>query len=317
MLFTKPRTAQRRTAQRRTALLAAPLLAVGLLAGCAQPAPTTAPTTAPATAAPTASVAPTAESFRRLEQHFGARLGVYLLDTGSGREVAYRADERFAFASTYKALAAGALLRRASDADLDKVVTYRQEDVLTWAPVTSEHVATGMTVRDLLAASLDRSDNTAANLVTDQLGGPAALQQALRELGDTTTEVSRTEPGLNSATPGDTRDTSTPRVLAADLRRYVLDDVLPAARRQLLAELMVANTTGGPYIRAGVPAGWKVGDRTGNAAYGTRNDIAVLWPDGGRAPVVVAVLSDRPRQDAASDDDLIAQATRAALDSLA
>ncbi|WP_404870302.1 class A beta-lactamase [Kitasatospora griseola] len=292
----------------RTALLAAPLLAAALLTGCAHPPP--APRPDPAAAAPVA------DPFHQLEQRFGARLGVYVLDTGSGREITHHADERFAFASTSKALAAGALLRRASDADLEKVVTYRQADVLKWAPVTSKHVDTGITLRDLLAASLDHSDNTAANLVTAEVGGPAAVQQALRDLGDITTHVDRTEPTLNETAPGDTRDTSTPRALAADLRQYVLGDVLPADRRRLLTDLMLANTTGGPYIRAGVPAGWKVADRTGNADHGTRNDIAVAWPDGGRSPVVIVVLSDRARPDAASDDELIARATEAALNAL-
>ncbi|KDN80976.1 beta-lactamase [Kitasatospora cheerisanensis KCTC 2395] len=242
---------------------------------------------------------------------------MYVLDTGSGREVAHRADERFAFASTSKALVGGALLRRASDADLERVVTYRQQDVLAWAPVTSQHLATGMKLRDLLAASLDHSDNTAANLVMAEVGGPAAVQQALRDLGDSTTDVSRTEPALNEAVPGDRRDTSTPRVLADDLRQYLLGDVLPPARRQLLTDLMLANTTGGPYIRAGVPAGWQVADRTGNGGYGTRNDLAVVWPGGGRKPLVVAVLSDRSRPDAPSNDTLLAEATEAALDLLA
>ncbi|MFJ1791726.1 class A beta-lactamase [Kitasatospora griseola] len=298
----------------RAALLATPLLAAALLAGCAHPSPP-APRPDPP-AASTASTASVADSFQQLEQRFGARLGVYVLDTGSGREITHHADERFAFASTSKALAAGALLRHASDADLDKVVTYRQADVLKWAPVTSQHVDTGMTVRDLLAASLDHSDNTAANLVTAEVGGPAAVQQALRDLGDTTTHVDRTEPTLNETAPGDIRDTSTPRALAGDLRQYVLGDVLPAERRRLLTDLMLANTTGGPYIRAGVPAGWKVADRTGNADHGTRNDIAVAWPDGGRSPVVIVVLSDRVRPDAASDDELIARATEAALNAL-
>jgi len=296
MTFTRPHP--------RPAPFVGLLLTAALLTGCG-----TARTPAPeATAA--------ADPFPALEEKYGARLGVYVLDTGSGREIAHRADERFAFASTYKALAAGALLRHATDADLDQVVTYRQADVQKWAPVTSQHVDTGMTLRDLLAASLDHSDNTAANLVTARLGGPAALQQALRELGDATTHVDRTEPTLNEATPGDPRDTSTPRVLADDLRQYVLGELLPAARRQQLTDWLLANTTGGPYIRAGVPAAWKVGDRTGNADHGTRNDIAVAWPDGGRSPVVIAVLSDRERPDDPSDDALIADATTAALTAL-
>ncbi|MGC0318632.1 class A beta-lactamase [Kitasatospora acidiphila] len=294
---------------------AAALLAAALLAGCsASKAAAPAAPAAPRSAA--GSPTPSTEAFAQLEQQFGARAGLYALDTGSGREVAYHADDRFAFASTIKSLSVSTLLRHASDAELDKVVTYHQEDVLSWAPVTSKHVADGMKLRDLATAAIEQSDNTAANLVTAELGGPAAVQQALRDLGDRTTNVNRTEPTLNEATPGDTRDTSTPRAMATDLRQYVLGDTLAGDHRQLLTDWLVGNTTGGPYIRAGVPTGWKVGDKTGNGGYGTRNDIGILWPNDGHAPIVIAVLTDRGKPDAKSDDALIAQATKAALDAL-
>lgn len=308
----------------RTALPAVALLVAALIGGCGQassaPSAAAPGVTASGAAAPDAGAAAAPAtvdaSFAGLERQFGARLGVYAVDTGTGREVTHRADERFAFASTIKSLAAGALLRKASDADLDKVVPYRQEDVLEWAPITSQHVATGMKLRDLAAASIQYSDNTAANLVFAELGGPAAVQQSLRDLGDSTTNVDRTEPTLNEATPGDTRDTSTPHALAADLRRYVLGDTLPAARRGLLTDWLVGNTTGGPYVRAGVPADWKIGDKTGNAGYGTRNDVAVAWPSGGRSPIVIVVLSDRGKAGATSDDALIAQATKTVVSAL-
>jgi beta-lactamase class A len=292
---------------------AAALLTTALLTACGTTATSHSP--APATTTANPESAPSTE-LAQVEHQFGARLGLYALDTGTGREVAYHADDRFAFASTLKALAAGDLLRHASDAELAKVVTYHQADLLSWAPVTSKHLADGMTVRDLAAAAIEQSDNTAANLVTAELGGPGAVQQSLRDLGDRTTNVDRTEPTLNEATPGDLRDTSTPRSLATDLRSYVLGDALPGTRRQLLTDWLVANTTGAPYVRAGVPTGWKVGDKTGNGGYGTRNDIAVTWPSDGRAPVVIAVLSDRGKPGAPSDDALIAQATKAALTAL-
>ncbi|MFD5436286.1 class A beta-lactamase [Kitasatospora sp. NPDC127067] len=319
-----------RRTRTRTALPAVALLVAALIGGCGRAASSASTATAPAASgatAPGAGVAsatvagapatgPADAAFAALEQQFGARLGVFAVDTGSGREVTHRADERFAFASTIKSLAAGALLRKASDADLDKVVPYRQEDVLAWAPITSQHVATGMKLRDLASASIQYSDNTAANLVIAELGGPAAVQRSLRDLGDSTTSVDRTEPTLNEATPGDTRDTSTPRVLAADLRRYVLGDVLTEGRRGLLTDWLVGNTTGGPYVRAGVPADWRIGDKTGNAGYGTRNDVAVAWPSGGRSPIVIVVLSDRGKAGATSDDALIAQATKTVVSTL-
>ena len=300
----------------RTALPAVALLAAALAVGCGHG--TSGGTNAQAAAVPTTATTSAGQSsagstdgaFKDLEQHFGARLGVYAVDTGSGREVAYRSDERFAFASTIKSLLTGALLRTASDQELDKVVTYRQDEVLTWAPITSRHVDTGMKVRDLAAAALEYSDNTAANLLMTELGGPETLQRTLRELGDPTTNVNRNEPTLNEATPGD------PRAFAADLRRYVLGDVLTEDRRRMLTDWMVGNTTGAPFIRAGVPVDWKIGDKTGNGGYGTRNDVAVAWPSGGRSPVVLVMMSDRGKADATSDDALIAEATKAVVTAL-
>jgi beta-lactamase class A len=292
------------------------VLVSGLLGGCgANPGAAPAGSASSAVATPTASGAAqnrAEHAFARLEQQFHARLGVYVVNTATGQAVTYRADERFAYCSTYKALAAGVLFKRGTDAQLDKVIPYSATDLVEYSPITSQHVGTGMTLRDLIAAALQYSDNTAANLLLAQLGGPTGLQAALRTLGDPTTQVDRTEPTVNEATPGDIRDTSTPRELGTDLRSFALGAALSDSRRQLLTTLLLGNTTGGPYIRSGVPTGWKVGDKTGNGGYGTRNDIAIVWPTTG-SPFVVAVLSDRGIANAPSADALIADATKTAI----
>jgi beta-lactamase class A len=307
------------TPEHRIALFAAPLALVSaLLSACAGSSPRparTASDTAPAPAVQATSQSQAARALAQIGHRFHAQLGVYVLDTGTGRTVTYQADERFAYCSTFKVLAAAILLRRDTDAQLNRVVTYSAADLVDYSPITSQHTGTGMRLRDIIAAALQYSDNTAANLLLDQLGGPHGLQSALRGLADTTTDVDRTEPALNDAPPGDTRDTSTPRVLGTDLCQFVLGDVLPASRRQLLTNWLLGNTTGGPYIRAGVPAGWKVGDRTGNGGYGTRNDIAIAWPPTG-SPFVIAILSHRSSANATSDDPLIADAAKAALTAL-
>jgi beta-lactamase class A len=246
-------------------------------------------------------------SFAALEGKFGARLGVYAVDVTSGRAVAYRADERFAYASTFKALAAGALLDRTSDAELKRVVRFGSADVVAHSPVTEKHVATGIRIGDATEAALRYSDNTAANLMLQQLGGPAGLENDLRTLGDTVTEVARTEPDLNEAKPGDQRDTSTPRTLAGDLRAYVLGDALTAGDRALLSKWLSSNATGDTLVRAGIPKGWKVADKSGGGSYGTRNDLAVVWPEPDR-PLVLAVMSSRSTADAEYDDALVANA---------
>ncbi|GAA4740047.1 class A beta-lactamase [Amnibacterium soli] len=290
----------------RSAALA--VLVLAALSGCSTAGPMPPAVTARASAAPTAAVDAQA-AFRELEARYGARLGVLALDTGSDRRVEHRADERFPFASANKLFIAAAVLQRSSDAELDEVVRYSPADLLAHAPITRRHVEQGMTVRALIDAALRYSDNTAANLLVARLGGPPAVQRFLRSLGDRTTSVDRIEPQLNSAVPGDDRDTTTPQAYGADLEQVLMGSALPEPRRRLLEGLLRRSTTGAPYIRAGVPEGWTVADRTGSGAHGVRNDIALVRPPG-RAPIVMVLLSERRAPDAVSDDALLADATR-------
>ncbi|MEV4711348.1 class A beta-lactamase [Micromonospora sp. NPDC049374] len=300
------------TNRRTRAVALAAALTLGLLAGCSPGSPT-AP--APTVSTSTASAAPVAVDFAPLEREFDARLGVYAIDTGSGSTVTHRADERFAYASTFKALAAGAVLAATSTDELDQVVTYSRDDLVTYSPITERHVDTGLSLRAVADAAVRYSDNTAGNLLLKQLGGPAGFKQALRDLGDEVTEPVRWETELNAYVPGERRDTSTPRALATTLRAYAVDDVLYPEDRAVLVDWLKRNTTGDKTIRAGVPDGWAVGDKTGSADHGTRNDIAVIWPPD-RAPIVLAVLSDRAEPDAERDDALLARAAELTLEAL-
>ncbi|MCS6578723.1 class A beta-lactamase [Curtobacterium poinsettiae] len=300
-----------------TALTA--LVLVGLVGCSGEPggasAPASAAASAPGAAAPSTDPATdpaTARAFASLERRYDARLGITAVDTGSGRTLVHRAGERFAFASTVKVFIAAAVLDGSSDADLATVVHYDRGDLLEYAPVTSEHVDTGMTVRELIDAALRSSDNTAANLLVERLGGPDAVERWLRGIGDQTTSVDRVEPDLNQATPGDRRDTTTPERFAADLRAVLLGDVLDAADRRVLRDAMLGNTTGDATIRAGVDPSWRVADKTGTASYGVRNDIAVVTPPG-RAPIVLVVMTSRADAAAEPSDALVAAATRAAV----
>ncbi|MFJ2174640.1 class A beta-lactamase [Streptomyces sp. NPDC087851] len=253
--------------------------------------------------------------FKKLESKFDARLGVYALDTGTNRELAFQADQRFAYCSTFKALQAGTVLKKHKLAGLDKRINYTADDLVPHSPVTEKHVDTGMTVGELADASVRYSDNTAANLLFGTIGGPAGLGAALKRIGDDVTQVDRYEPDLNEATPGDPRDTSTPRALAKNLRSFVLGDVLGKREKAQLTKWLTTNTTGANLIAAGMPDNWTVGDKSGGGEYGTRNDIAVVWPDQG-APIVVAVLSTRDEPDAAYDDALVAEAASVVADAM-
>jgi len=292
--------------------------AVGLLlGGCssAEVAPSPTPTGSAAAPAPTPTASATDADFAGLETAFDARLGVYAVDTGTGEEVAYRSDERFAYASTFKALAAAAVLQKTDDAGLDRVVRYSRDDLITHSPVTELHVESGMTLGAIAEAAVRFSDNTAGNLMLSELGGPEGFTSALAALGDDVTRSVRWEAGLNDGVPGDPRDTTSPRAFATDLREFVLGDALSSDERATLVGWMSGNTTGDTLIRAGVPEGWVVADKSGSGGYGVRNNIAVVWPPDS-APIVVAIMSTRGSPDASRDDALIAQAATVVGDAL-
>ena len=306
-----------------SAVLALVLAGCGTGGGTGAPAGTTAagPSTAgPGAAGSTAGTGTPAAAearFAQLEDEFDARLGLFAVDTGSGRTLAHRAGERFGFASTYKAFAAAAVLAETTDAELDAVVTWSADEVVDHSPVTGEHVGSGLPLREVAQAAITVSDNTAANVLLERLGGPAGLEEDLRALGDTATEVENGEPAVNDIVPGDPADTSTPEAMAGTLRAYAVGGALDDADRERFAAWLRANTTGDEQIRAGVPDGWVVGDKTGHAGvYGNQNDIGVIWPPGGRAPWVLAVLTDRASVDAESDNALLAEATRVVVEHL-
>ncbi len=254
------------------------------------------------------------QKFVHLEKKFDARLGVYAIDTGTKRTIAYRSDERFAYASTstYKVLAAGVVLQQNSIDRLDEVIHYSKDDLVSYSPITEQHVDTGMTLKEICDAAIRYSDNTAGNLLLEKLGGPKGFEKSLREIGDTITRSDRFETELNEATPGDLRDTSTPKALAKSLKAFTVNNVLPSDKRRILTDWMRGNTTGDKLIRAGAPKGWAVGDKSGAGSYGTRNDIAIVWPPH-KKPIIIAILSSHKTKDATYNDELIENAAKVAL----
>ncbi|MNS41408.1 Beta-lactamase CTX-M-1 precursor [compost metagenome] len=246
-----------------------------------------------------------------LECASGGRLGVVALGAANQPLVTYRADERFPFCSTFKALLAGAILHRSASSPglLAERIPYTKDQLVTYSPITEQHVGAGMTVAGLCAAAIQHSDNTAANLLIARLGGPDAVTAFARSIGDTQFRLDRWETALNTAIPGDVRDTTTPAAMAHSLRRLALGESLLPSARTRLTDWLRGNTTGATRIRAGVPAAWQVGDKTGTGDYGTTNDIAVLWPSG-KPPVVLAVYFTQRNQHAAARSDVIAEAAR-------
>lgn len=259
----------------------------------------------------------TRDRMAALEASTGGRIGVCGVNTGTGASVGHRAGERFAFCSTFKLLAVSAILKR-SEADaavLERRIHYDEQDLVNYSPVTGQHVGKGMTVAALCTAALQDSDNTAANLIVGLIGGPQAVTGFARSIGDQAFRLDRVETDLNTAIPGDQRDTTTPAAMMADLRGLVLGDGLAAPQRDQLATWMRGCRTGAKRIRAAVPGDWVVADKTGSGDYGTANDIAVLWPPG-KAAIVLTVYSTRETADAPFRDDTVAEAAKLAIEAL-
>ncbi|MFB6577319.1 MULTISPECIES: class A beta-lactamase [unclassified Streptomyces] len=270
----------------------------------------------------TARAAAPVAGLRALEREYGARLGVYALDTGTGRTVVHRADERFPMCSVFKTLAAAAVLR---DLDHDGTrlaqrIHYTLQDVtdagggsITERP---ENVAGGLTVAELCSAAIAQSDNAAANLLLRELGGPTTITRFCRSLGDRTTRLDRWEPELNTAEPWRETDTTSPRAIGRTYARLSLGDALEIGDREQLNRWLLSNTTSGDRLRAGLPKDWAVGDKTGAGSYGTNNNVGIAWPPG-RPPLVLAILSTMPEATAPRDNTLIARTAKLLADTLA
>lgn len=253
-------------------------------------------------------------TMRTIEAEIGGRIGVALIDDDGETLYAWRGDERFAMCSTFKLPLSAAILERVEQGELtiDDSIRFGPEDVLDYAPVVSEHVDRGeMTIAELAEAISTLSDNSAANLLLERIGGPGGLTQFFRDHGDTVSRLDRTEPDLNENAPGDARDTTSPQAMAGLVQRLIFGTELNTGARAQLADWTIANRTGDDRIRAGIPAGWRVGDKTGSCgtAY---NDVGIVWPPEGD-PFVLAIYIDRPEADGDRVNAAIAEIARLAV----
>ncbi|WP_369726766.1 MULTISPECIES: class A beta-lactamase [unclassified Bradyrhizobium] len=252
------------------------------------------------------------EAIKQLELKSGGRLGVSVLDTKTGVPIHHKGDERFPMCSTFKVLAAAAILKDAGSKleRLERRVRIEQTDIVENSPVTREHVGgEGMSLAELCDAAITRSDNTAGNALLKNIGGPAGLTGFARGLGDKVTRLDRTETELNEAAPGDPRDTTTPNAMAANFKRLLLGNALVPEGRDQLVKWLMANKTGDSRLRAGLPQGWGVGDKTGAGEHGTTNDVAIVWPPE-RSPLIVAVYLTGAALDPNGRNDVIASVGR-------
>lgn len=252
-----------------------------------------------------------------LETASGGRLGVYALNTGDGTVIAHRGDKRFPLCSTFKLVAAAGVLAQhmREPGLLAQRIKYTPIELVSYSPITEKHLADGMTVAELCAAAIQYSDNTAGNMLIRIMGGPPAVTAFARSIGDEDFRLDRWETELNTAIPADARDTTTPAAMAATVQKLVLGNTLAAPQRDQLQAWLRGNTTGATRIRAGVPSGWVVGDKTGGGAYGANNDVAVLWPPG-KPPIVLALYMTQREKEAKPKNEMLAEATRVVVGAL-
>ncbi|AHY55383.1 class A beta-lactamase [Bradyrhizobium japonicum] len=267
-----------------------------------------------------AEAPPELESY---ERETGGRIGVYAENLATGAQLAWRADERFVMCSTFKASLAACVLARADrgEEQLAAMIPYGKADLLDYAPVAKQNLAAGtMSVAEMCKAIVELSDNTCANLLLARIGGPAALTAFWRSLGDTTSRLDHNEPELNRSPPGDPRDTTTPAAMAGNLKRLVVGEALSPASRTQLTEWMVGCETGANRLRGGLPAGWKIGDKTGNNGKDASGDIAVAWPkldNKADVPILIATYTQGGTPNAAQIEAAFARVGRMVAERLA
>lgn len=240
----------------------------------------------------------------------GGRLGVALVDARGRTLFQWRGSERFAMCSTFKAPLAGLVLasvdkRRIS---LDRPIRFGAADLLDYAPVVRAHIDSGvLTVAELARGAVTVSDNSAANLLIPLVGGPAGFTAFARGLGDRVTRLDRIEPALNENRKGDSRDTTSPVAMTGLMRRLLFGALTPASTATLRGWLE-ESSTGARRIRAGLPSGWRAGDKTGTCG-NAWNDVAVIRsPKGG--DYLLAVYLDRATVGSERADAAIAEVAR-------
>lgn len=264
-----------------------PFLAAGLSLGLLAPAPALA----------SDAEAQLAATIERIEQDLDARVGLAVRDSGSDWSVSHRADERFLMASTFKTMLCGAVLSRvdAGEIDLAEPIAISAADILDYAPVTEGMIGATMTVGDLCHAALDKSDNTATNLLIDRIGGPQSVTDFLRAIGDGVSRLDRREPEVNTFAPGDPRDTTSPAAMVSTMEVLLTGDALSLRSRAQLVDWMSAGGVTGALIRASTPEGWHVADRSGSADV-NRNIVAMVTPPG-RKPYFIAIFLSEAEAD--------------------
>lgn len=243
------------------------------------------------------------------ENALQARVGMTVFDANTGTTWQYRGDERFPLNSTHKIFSCAALLAKVDgkSLSLDQSVSISKEMLVTYSPITEKSLSPQtMTFGEVCRAAVSYSDNTAANVVFDAIGGTSGFNLYMQSIGDDQTRLDRKEPELNDATPGDERDTTTPNDIVSSLRKIVLGNGLSVSSRNVLTQWMLDDQVAGTLLRASLPSNWKIADKTGAGGYGSRSIVAVIWPPS-KQPVVVGIYVTQTKASLQASNEAIAR----------
>ena len=255
-----------------------------------------------------------------LEASSKGRIGVYAINTANNTHLEYRANERFPMGCTSKVIGVATILNNSinNSALLLQRISYSKKDLTNWNPITEKYLSSGMTVEQLCAASISYSDNTAMNLLVKQMGGLEQMSLFAHSIGNTSFRQDNTWPKeAYSGGKGNLKDSSTPKDMANSLQKLAFTDALAKPQREMLISWLKANTTGDFRIKAGLPKGWIVADKTGTGgAYGTTNDLGIIWPPK-CAPIIMAIYYTNDAKSAVMREDVVASATQLLVSKLA
>ncbi|ASE35456.1 BlaZ-like penicillin-hydrolyzing class A beta-lactamase [Mammaliicoccus sciuri] len=257
----------------------------------------------------------TTQDLKKVEDKYDANIGVYALNTATDEEITFNEDKRFAYASTFKALSSAMLLEKTPHNKLNKKVHVSKEDIVPYSPVLEKFINKDISIKKLIEATMLYSDNTANNMIIEELGGYKEVNKRLKSLDDKTTKPSRMEPELNNYNPKSNRDTSTPQAFGKTLNKLIKDGRLSKENKAFLIDLMINNKSGDTLIKKGAPKNFKVADKSGQAiTYASRNDVAFVYPKGESKPIVLVIFTNKEGKTDKPNDKVVSETAKVVLE---
>ncbi|MEB6195349.1 BlaZ-like penicillin-hydrolyzing class A beta-lactamase [Mammaliicoccus sciuri] len=259
----------------------------------------------------------TTQDLKKVEDKYDANVGVYALNTATDKEITFNEDKRFAYASTFKAISSAMLLEKTPHNELNKKVHVSKEDIVPYSPVLEKFINKDITIKKLIEATMLYSDNTANNMIIEELGGYKEVNKRLNSLDDKTTKPSRMEPELNNYDPKSNKDTSTPKAFGKTLNKLINDGRLSKENKAFLIDLMINNKSGDTLIKKGALKNFKVADKSGQAiTYASRNDVAFVYPKGETKPIVLVIFTNKEGKTDKPNDKVISETAKVVLEKI-